>query len=299
MTLQRLQLRNFQRHENLKIVLDPLVTTIVGSSDAGKSSVVRALRWLSHNKPSGDAFVRRGESLCSVSLWVDGRKVSRRKGSATNEYFVDGEVYRSFGSDVPEPVADVLDLGDVNFQLQHDSPFWFSLTAGQVSRELNGVVDLDVIDRTLTGVASALRKARSVEEVCRERLESARRETEELSWVPEMAGEFDGLVALERDAEEGARDSRDLENLLDAARGQEDRARVEIPDLSELEGLRFVAVELERGVEEVAKAVREANLLRETIIRGGRDIELLKKELEEESGGVCPLCGSQLKGAKT
>ena len=293
--LERLQLRNFQCHEDLRIVFDPQVTTIVGPSDVGKSAVLRALRWVAENRPSGDAFVRDGESTCSVSLWLNDRKVTRRKGKGTNEILLDKQVFKAFGADVPEPIADLLNTGDVNFQAQHDSPFWFSLTAGQVSRELNSVINLDMIDKTLSGVASSLRKARAVEDVCRDRLDETQKQIEELDWVPMMVEEYGILEDLEKAAWELGASVLSLQTIVEEGRECKKKASAEIPDLSELEGLR---AEVIRSTEEVfafSLKIEEGNALSDEMMNRGKEVEELKQRLEEESGGVCPLCGSEMK----
>jgi len=293
--LERIQLRNFQCHEDLRIVFDPQVTTIVGPSDVGKSAVLRALRWVAENRPSGDAFVRDGESTCSVSLWLNDRKVTRRKGKGTNEILLDKQVFKAFGADVPEPIADLLNTGDVNFQAQHDSPFWFSLTAGQVSRELNSVINLDMIDKTLSGVASSLRKARAVEDVCRDRLDETQKQIEELDWVPMMVEEYGILEDLEKAAWELGASVLSLQTIVEEGRECKKKASAEIPDLSELEGLR---AEVIRSTEEVfafSLKIEEGNALSDEMMNRGKEVEELKQRLEEESGGVCPLCGSEMK----
>jgi len=293
--LERIQLRNFQCHEDLRIVFDPQVTTIVGPSDVGKSAVLRALRWVAENRPSGDAFVRDGESTCSVSLWLNDRKVTRRKGKGTNEILLDKQVFKAFGADVPEPIADLLNTGDVNFQAQHDSPFWFSLTAGQVSRELNSVINLDMIDKTLSGVASSLRKARAVEDVCQDRLDETQKQIEELDWVPMMVEEYGILEDLEKAAWELGASVLSLQTIVEEGRECKKKASAEIPDLSELEGLR---AEVIRSTEEVfafSLKIEEGNALSDEMMNRGKEVEELKQRLEEESGGVCPLCGSEMK----
>lgn len=220
----------------------------------------------------------------------------RKKGKATNEMLLDGQAFRAFGADVPEPIADLLNVGDVNFQAQHDSPFWFSLTAGQVSRELNSVVNLDVIDRTLAGVSSALRKARAVEEVCRDRLEETQKQIEELDWVPGMVEEYGVLEDLENVVWKMDALVLSLQMVVEEGRECEKRAYVVIPDLSELEGLRSEVIRLTEEETVLFLKVEEGNSLVGAMIDRGKEIEELERRLEEESGGVCPLCGSELKG---
>lgn len=181
--LTRLLLEDFQCHERLDLRLGR-VTSIVGRTDAGKSSILRALRWLCLNRPAGDAFVRHGAAGVSVTAWAGRKRVRRAKGPGRNEYRIDGERFVAFGAGVPDAVASLLNADDLNFSRQHDAPFWFALSPGEVSRELNALVDLALIDRTLAAAAADLRRTRAEGEVAAGRLEEARRQRQRLAWVP-------------------------------------------------------------------------------------------------------------------
>lgn len=183
--LERLILRGFQKHERFTLNLDPLVTVLAGPSDRGKSSVLRALRWLALNQPAGDEFINWNSERVSVTGFFDGgRKVTRRRGKGNNTYLLDGQSYCSFGKGVvPDDVAALLNLGPENFQCQLDPPFWFFLTPGEVSKELNGVINLGLIDAVLSNLASEVRAAKARVTVSQERLETAEKQCEKLSWV--------------------------------------------------------------------------------------------------------------------
>jgi len=193
--LERIQIQNFQVHDKLCVDFDPTITCVVGPTDAGKSSVLRALRWVVTNQPGGDAFVRCGSSGCTVRLFVDGHVVSRRRslGGETNTYGLDSAVYKAFGRGVPEPVEALLNIGSVCWQQQHDAPYWFAETPGEVSRQLNSIVDLGIIDESLTNINQTFHRARTRLEVAKENLVSAKREADELVWVPLFAGAVDVL----------------------------------------------------------------------------------------------------------
>jgi len=178
--IKSLRIKNFQKHENLKIKFDPHVTTIIGPSDIGKSAIIRALRWVTLNKPRGDSFLREGAEEVSVTLRTTDHVIKRRRGK-TNNYFLNGSKFTAFGSTVPDEIADILNLSDLNFQGQHDpSGFWFALSPGEVSRQLNSIVDLGSIDSTLSNLSTMLRKARTEEGLIEKRIEKARQEREEL-----------------------------------------------------------------------------------------------------------------------
>ena len=54
--IQSLQINNFQSHKYSVMELHKGVNVIIGPSDSGKTTILRALRWLVWNRPSGDAF---------------------------------------------------------------------------------------------------------------------------------------------------------------------------------------------------------------------------------------------------
>ena len=66
------------------------------------------------------------------------------RGTGVNTYGVEGKTYEAFGNDVPPAVSKLLGLAEVNFQGQHDAAFWFGLSPGQLAKELNKIVDLEL-----------------------------------------------------------------------------------------------------------------------------------------------------------
>lgn len=215
--IDRVQILNFQRHGELKIVFDEKITTIVGPSDAGKSSVLRAIRWVAFNRPLGDGFIRFGEDECVVRLWVDGRKIERKKTKTSNVYAIDGKKLKAVGTEVPEEVQRILNLTPENFQSQHDPLFWFSLTAGEVGRRLNTIVDLDVIDRSATWIASRYRKAKTELEVAEERHSRSKADCEALSYFPELSADFDRLLVQEKTVFSAKKQWQSLDEYVEGA----------------------------------------------------------------------------------
>jgi len=201
-----IKLVNFQAHDELVIELDPRITTIKGPTDVGKSSVLRALRWLCLNDIAGEAFIKEGEKKTVIKLTVEEEgnpgqwsiKRVRGTGGSVNTYELDGEEFKAFGSGVPKQIRDVLHLNEINFQAQHDSPFWFNETAGEVSRRLNSVIDLSVIDDVLGNIASEVRRSQERIDLTNERLTEAKEEYEKLK---PMEGRIDDFQYLKLDLE--------------------------------------------------------------------------------------------------
>ena len=218
-----LQIQNFQAHDKLRIEFDKAITCIVGPSDVGKSAIIRALRWICINNPGGDAFVRHGTKGSTVKLVVDGHTITRRRspGGVINTYHLDDAEYKAFGRGVPEPIEHLLNLGPVCWQGQHDAPYWFSDSAGEVSRQLNAIVDLGIIDETLSNVVRTLHRGRTKLEMAEEELTEANKQHNSLAWVPGFSDAVAGLEAKETEYTEAARAATVSASLLKATQAHQ------------------------------------------------------------------------------
>ena len=81
--IQSLALKNFQSHKDTLIKFDPGVNVIVGSTDSGKSAIIRALRWLVWNRPIGDKM--RSNWGGETEVIIDDEL-----GRTKDEYFIRG-----------------------------------------------------------------------------------------------------------------------------------------------------------------------------------------------------------------
>lgn len=222
--LTRVSLRNFQAHKRLDIAVDPHITIILGDSDCGKSAVVRAIRWVATNRPGGDAFIRHGKRYAAATLTTEEGEVTRTRGNGDNSYTVDGTKLVSFGADVPEPGQKVLRLGDINFQSQHDAPFWFASSAGEVSRELNSIIDLNAIDTILGNLARRVRDKTAAVNASKERLVQAKGRRESLSYASQMSAEFSTISDLDTRKQKTAANADALQNAVALVRTYQEAA---------------------------------------------------------------------------
>lgn len=212
--ITKLVIRNFQAHEKLVIDLDPHVTTVVGQSDKGKSAVLRALRWVALNQPGGEAFIRDGEDKATVTVEADGKVITRTKGKGVNTYHIGDKEFKAFGSDVPPEIAALLNVSELNFQGQHDGPFWFSETAGEVSRKLNEIINLGVIDSVLAFLGGRVREAGSRVTLTEERVTAAKTERARLDAVGDIDEALKHVEGLAKGASEAALAAKVLGELV-------------------------------------------------------------------------------------
>lgn len=215
--IDRLQIKDFQRHEKLQIKLDSSIVAIVGPSDTGKSTIIRAIRWLALNKPRGNSFIRVGQKSASVKMRVDGKTIERARDGRENIYKVAGKELKAFGNDVPPDVSQLLRLSDVNFQMQHEPMFWFSLTAGEVAKELNGIVDLSIIDETISDLNSQRRKVSAELGVVDDRLGAASEKLESLGFVDDLTVDWELLQDLQEENDTKARKRGQIADAVELA----------------------------------------------------------------------------------
>ncbi len=294
--LDRLRIVNYQCHQKIDIKLDPQITAIVGASDVRKSAILRAIKWLATNRPLGTSFIRDGSDSTKVKMRVDGKDIERKRGKSENSYKVDGKVYEAFGTDVPPAATELLNLGEENFSGQHDAPFWFSLSSGEVAQRLNRIVDLAVIDQVMSTIAGWLRKAKAEVEVTRERLSGATARLAELDYVPSLDDDLSGLEQSRRSWTEKTVEGNRLTSMLGDIKDAESKV-VEVPDLSGLEGQRREMIDAVGKFEKV-KSIGERIDNASSLVADRRfDLAEAEDRFIKEVGETCPLCGNRMSPA--
>lgn len=160
-----LEIRNFQSHKNTKIDFSSGVNVITGSSNSGKTAILRSLNWIINNRPRGTSFIRRGQKKSEVVLFVGDNTVetgiSRHRSDVDNCYSVATEKtsveFEAIGSDVPREVSDIINFSEINIQEQL-SPYFLVLDSpGKIALFLNSVTHLDEVDKIVRLLSSKVK----------------------------------------------------------------------------------------------------------------------------------------------
>lgn len=131
----KIEIKNYQRIEDIEINLSPGINLITGNSNNGKSSTIRAVRDFVFNKYSNDK-IRHGEKKLEVN--IDSVKSSRMKAATT--FDIDGQLMEKVGRNALQEVYNIFKIGELdvngvnikpNFWFQMDKPFLFDKTPGQ------------------------------------------------------------------------------------------------------------------------------------------------------------------------
>lgn len=277
--LELLKLSNFQKFRKYLLEFDPLATTIVGDSDKGKSTLLRALGFVLLNRSIRGPLAHKNRDLTKVSVKIDGKRVTRTKGKKTNKYGFDGQVYAAFGKgNVPDDIAAFLNVGPDNFQRQLDTHFWFGDTAGQVGKKLNEIVNLEVIDRSLSNLVRELNEAKSRVREFDDRVKVGREAKKDLKWVLTFDRELRALEGKEAAWQETALECSVLRKGVSAAAFHSRAAKN--ADTGFLEGQKCLLLG-----RKTARTAQEAKALREAV----RDLERAEKAAGWEVPDISPL----------
>ena len=186
--IQSVCLHNFQKHKDLHIDMED-INVITGSSDAGKSSIIRALYWLFFNRPKGVDFYKR---TGTKEFWVEvilknGTRIRRGRNTKESYYLLNDERFVAVGMDIPKAVQDAITLLPLNFSNQHDSFFLLSQSKPEASRYILSLVGLDNMGNALRVAEGRRRKLTSQMATKEQELEELNEEQVRLRNVPEMS----------------------------------------------------------------------------------------------------------------
>lgn len=285
----KLTLWNFQKHEKLVVDLSSPITSIVGPTDSGKTSIIRAFYWVVFNRPSGMEFKSHAHiaKFVRVRLDIDGRIVRRTRGD-DNIYALDGMIFHAFGTGVPEEIQKVLNISEVNFQCQLDPPFWFMKSPGEVSRELNAIINLGLIDKTLSNLSTKKHRAREQVKFTEERLNKATMERMKLSWVPQAEQDFQQMEYTEDQLVVKRAEIAELDVLiekLDLSQKQQTDLSEAILDAKKVALCGSETVSLDSGIESLSSLIERITKTEELVnlyvpLDEVNSLGILRKEIE-------------------
>jgi len=300
--IKQLDIKDYQAHADSHLEFDPGINIIVGSSDNGKSAVLRAMLWNLTNKPDGTSFIRHGQKGACVSVKLDdGTVVEReRKGATVNEYRMDGEVFKKLGrGSVPEEIQQALNLSpDINIQGQLDSPFLLSQTPPEIARVLNKVAHLEEMTESLSNASKTIREVHrdiSSSEAEKERIEE---QLESLQWVSKAQEDLNAIIAEDDKAAEIENQLCDIRRALDSLlktdkqiKSSEKLMKLD-KQISKLDEALKQHDELDRRLDTIDRLLTTIEETDTKMKNCQASLKQVEKQLKEFD--VCPYCGGTL-----
>ena len=172
--INNLKIHNFQSHKDTCLEFDKGINVIMGQSNQGKTSILRALNWVISNRPSGLAFKSSfsdKKDLCSVILNINNQEITRKKNDNINSYEIGSSVFNTLGNNIPIEVSTAIGMSGINIQTQFERHFLLMDSAGEVGRTINKIVNLEIIDSLISNLNSKVLSINKEYEIKKEELE--------------------------------------------------------------------------------------------------------------------------------
>jgi len=290
--ITKVKVSGFQKHKSLEFNCGQ-ITVLVGDNEKGKSAAWRAIKWLCTNTPQGNKFINKHMDACEVSLTIDSHVITRHKGKKENTYNIDDspEPLVSFGKDVPDDVRAILKTSDVNFQNQHDAAYWLTLSDTGVSKKINEIVDLDLLDRCMAEVNKRLlsherQKKQATEAIsqCEERLET-------LESLDTLQSKLAKIKQMKQVIQVRVKTRDEIVELLEKLRTLNDK-KITIPDLTPLERMIAHVKQNKDTRARLTSVIFEIKSLDKQIQSTKEQKQQIQTELDKQEN--CPVCEKPL-----
>lgn len=250
------------------------------------------------NDPAGMDFITHGENSCSVEIHFDDRFLRRTRSKDENVYSLDGTELKAFGREVPEIIAKELNINPVSFQKQLDSTFWFGLSSGQVSQEINNIIDLSQIDRVTSLLNSDIRKSKSKIEYLTDKVKTGRDFLRDHKWVGDADDDLRHLERLSDSLKAKVERVNKLRAVIEALDKQIVAQKVAEEALRESfvwQTKADTVVTMQRKIKKLEGMIDEYQ--QKTLSRNEAmtQYQNLQKKLKDVIGQRCPVCLSEIK----
>lgn len=204
--IKKLTIKNFQGYKKEVIEFSPGLNLLTGSSDAGKSSILRAIIFVLHNYPKNDTMIHLGTTEANVTIeFSDGIKVSRIKGKKSNSYVVvdangNKTTYDKIDKTIPEEVSKCLNFppedslnGFISYADQFDKMFLLDLSPTELPRSLSILTGIEVLEDSANQMMQKYRGLDKKNKNDSDELKKLSVELESLSFIEDFQEKTDAL----------------------------------------------------------------------------------------------------------
>ncbi len=219
--MKSIHIQNYRSHKDTLIDFSDGVNSITGSNDSGKTNILRAITTVVKNRPSGNDFISHWGGNMAVRIdfnekaivrykdVIKDKKSGNFKAGSKNFYILinksnfnkskidkdykkaikDGkstgcvDIFKSFGQGVPDEIKKVLNMSDINIAPQFEGPFLLTKSAPDTAKFYNDIVNLDIIDKSISNISKELKKEKKNLSIEKEKNEEKNKELKSFDWI--------------------------------------------------------------------------------------------------------------------
>jgi DNA repair ATPase RecN len=156
--IESVHIQNFQSYKDETIHFKPGLNLLLGSSDSGKSAILRAISFVLYNYPRSHTIIHNGEKEAKVSIkFSDGTIVTRIKGER-NAYLAQDKNGKKYSFDkidksIPEEIKSLLNFppeddfnGLISYADQFSPMFLVDLSPSDLPRSLSNLTGIEMLE---------------------------------------------------------------------------------------------------------------------------------------------------------
>jgi len=160
--LKSIRIKNFQAHKDSFIEFSEGVTAIYGTTDHGKSSIIRALQIFFTQRPKGSRYIRRKQKGdCEIQVVTNKEDITFIRNSTTGKYVVGDDELQALQGNVPVEVENLLNIEEINISKQFEPLYLIHDTPGKAATRINSVTHLEKADDLIKNLSTDLRDTNS------------------------------------------------------------------------------------------------------------------------------------------
>ena len=131
----------------------------------------------------------------------DGHEIER--GILERNYYMTGRL-TAFRTTVPDVIADVVKMTDINVQNRRDLPFMICEKAGDAANRFSTMLDLSEIETSLTNISAEVKSLSNRTEEQEAKEKELKLQSDALLWVDGAMAELELIEALEKELDEAS-----------------------------------------------------------------------------------------------
>lgn len=207
--ISKINIKNFMSHKDTNLTFGPGINAIIGDPQNGKTGILRCFELLRTNRPLGANYFSNfagtsGNTECHIKT-IDNQEISLVKAIKINkqgekkvesgQYTINGNTIAA-STEVPDIVNSALMMTDLNIQTQLDPPFLITNSAGEVSRVINRITQLEEVDAWVSDLTTQVNeKSRQIDtEVANEK--RFQNDLDRIQEIIQLNSEYKNIQAL-------------------------------------------------------------------------------------------------------
>lgn len=224
--INKVELHNFQLHSDTVVdFVSGKLNALIGESDTGKTSILRAIKWVLYNEPKGTGFITNGEKECWVRItFSNGYKVKRQRTDYSSGYYEiydpntgETEKYTGFGHSIPREVYNAHQMPKVtlgkesvsfNIAEQLEGPFMLSKSPEERATFIGKIIGVESVDKAISEVSKKTLSLNKETKSLKEDLEVIEEDIKSLDHLGDLKKDIDDITKV-------LSDIKDIENLLE------------------------------------------------------------------------------------